>query len=455
MTSRTISKQLREDPRLGKMKQELISLVEEYQEKITGIRPPKDNLQIEYDQVIEEFTQVRGGKLFYPYLGSGFGKGPLVELMDGSVKYDFIIGIGAHFFGHNHPEIMGAGIDAALSDTVMQGHLQQNRDAVSLSHLLVDASGLDHCFISSTGVMANENGLKIIFQKNYPRNRILAFEGCFMGRTLALSQVTDKPVFREGLPLNVDVDYIPFYDDQDPEGSTERAVNALRKHLARYPGKHAVMCFELVQGEAGFRPGTTRFFSALMEILKEEGIAVLVDEVQTFGRTPELFAFHHFQLQKYVDVVTIGKLSQICATLYRSEFVPRPGLLSQTFTASTSAIRAATVLIQKLIDEGYYGHEGKIVKLHHHFAEGLKNLETAYPDKISGPFGIGAMIAFTPYGGEREKVLLFVRKLFDKGVISFIAGSKLTRCRFLVPAVTLTEKDIDEVLSIIEGIVKI
>ena len=79
--------------------------------------------------------------------------------------------------------------------------------------------------------MANENALKIAFQKNAPATRLLAFDRCFAGRSLIFSQVTDKPVFREGLPLNQAVDYIPFYDPERPEESTREAVLALKKPL--------------------------------------------------------------------------------------------------------------------------------------------------------------------------------------------------------------------------------
>jgi 4-aminobutyrate aminotransferase-like enzyme len=54
---------------------------------------------------LQEFAADRGGKLFYDYIGSGIGNGPLVELADGSVKYDFITGIGVHYFGHSHPGV--------------------------------------------------------------------------------------------------------------------------------------------------------------------------------------------------------------------------------------------------------------------------------------------------------------------------------------------------------------
>jgi len=404
MSNSTISESFNKDPRVAEAKKILLDTVKEHQQKITGIRPPNPDLKLSYEELLKNFHDVRGAKLYFPYIGSGFGNGALVELLDGSVKYDFICNIGPHYWGHSHPEMINAAIDAALSDTIMQGNLQQNADALEMCNLLTKASKLDHCMLSTSGATANENALKIAFQKKFPANRILAFERCFMGRTLALSQITDKAIFRECLPINYGIDYIPFYDSARPDESTKESVASLKKYLARYPKQHAMMCMELVQGEGGFWTAPKEFFVALLDILKEHDIAILFDEIQSFGRTPQLFAFQHFGLEKYADIVSVGKLSQICATLYKKEFAPRPGLLSQTFTGSTSALRAGITIITHLLNDGYFGPTGKIVKLHEYFANKLRELEKKHPTLVHGPFGIGTMLAFTPFDGDNQRL---------------------------------------------------
>jgi 4-aminobutyrate aminotransferase-like enzyme len=446
---RLIAEDLVNDPRIAQAKSLILETVLSHRKQLTGIRPPLQTRKQGYQETLAEFANYRGANLWFPYLGSGIGNGSLVELADGSVKYDFICGIGTHYWGHSHPVLIEAGINAAISDIVMQGHLQQNINAFNLSKLLVDHSKMDHCFFTTSGAMANENALKIALQKNYPATRILAFDHCFVGRTLAISQITDKPSFREGLPRNVFVDYVPFFNPADPEGSTQSAVDILKKHIARYPKEHSIMCLEMVQGEGGFNVGSTEFFKKLIKILRENNIAVFADEVQTFGRTTELFAFQYFGLQDDVDIVTIGKLSQTCATLFKSNYKPRPGLLSQTFTASTSAIEASLALLKELINGCYFGSHGKISKLHAYFASKLSNLAHKHPQWVQGPFGIGSMIAFTPYDGSTQRVISFVHRLFDAGVISFIAGTNPTRVRFLVPVGAVSESDIDHVVQII------
>jgi len=450
ITKDLVASKLSNDPRIAEAKRLILSAVNEHQQNISKVTPTNPSMKKFYEDTLASFGDIRGGKLWYPYIGSGMGNGALVELIDGSVKYDFISGIGVHYWGHSHPDLIEASIDSAISNTIMQGHLQQNNDSFKFSQLIIDNCNMDHCFLTTSGAMANENALKIAFQKNFPANRVLAFKSCFAGRTLAISQITDKPQYREGLPDTLSVDYVPFFDPTDPENSIKTSLQALQQHIQRYPNQHAVMIFEMVQGEAGIKPGSHEFFKALMTELKKHNITVFVDEVQTFGRTPQLFAYQHFDVEEYVDIVTIGKLSQVCATLFSKEYKPKPGLLSQTFTGSTTVIRAGQVIVSSLVKGDYFGTNGKIQNLHTYFVEHLEKLSHKYPSLIEGPWGIGAMIAFTPFKGDKEKVLKLTHSLFAAGVISFIAGADPMRIRFLIPIGAIEKSDIDNVVKILE-----
>jgi len=439
------------DPDFDNAAQKILNTVMKHSKKITEIRPPKEELAQTYEETIKSFSYYRGMNLFYPYLGSGIGNGALVELADGSVKYDFISGIGVHF-GHSHPTLITASLNAAIEDIAMQGHLQQNRTSFELTELLLKHSGLAHGVLCSSGAMANENALKLAFQKKTPAHRVLAFERCFMGRTLTLAQITDKAAFREGLPHLIHVDYIPFYDWRDPMGSTQRALETLDKFLLRHPEKYACMCFEMIQGEAGCYPGKHEFFVEVMQKLKEHGIAIIVDEVQSFGRTDKLFAFQGFGLQEYVDIVTVGKLLHTCATLYTSEFRPKPGLIAQTYTAASASIHGGKAILSSLLNDGYLGLSGRIMQIRKHLVDHLQQIADKYPEHFEGPFGHGLMIAATPFQGDREKVIAYIRALYEAGVIVFIAGANPTRVRFLVPAGGITNEAIDHVAVILEEV---
>lgn len=441
------AEKLNDDPRIKQAKSLLLQALTEQQRGFQKIKSADPERKITYQALLDRVAETRGSKLYFPYVGSGIGHKSLVELLDGSIKYDMITGIGVHFFGHSYPDFLESNIDAALSDAVMQGNLQQNSDGVELSSLLIEQSGLPHCFLSTSGVMANENALKIALQKNAPAQRILAFDHCFAGRSLTFSQVTDKPAFREGLPLNVAVDYIPYFDPDRPDASIEEAKNRLLQVIQRYPKGHAIMIFELVQGEGGFYPGSKAFFEPLMKICKEHRIAVFADEVQSFARTPSLFAFQHFGLSEYVDIAAIGKLSQVAATLFSKEYAPRHGLLSQTFIGSTSALKTGKLLIEKLLQGNFYGKNGRISAIHQRFEDHFKKM----PHLLKGPYGIGCMVAFTPLDGSYETTTKVIHALYDAGVITFIAGAHPSRVRMLVPGGVIEDEEIDEVMKIIKS----
>ncbi len=445
---------LRDDPRLEAGRRLMLSALADQQQRLTGIRAADPERKLEYETAIRQFGELRGGELYYPYLGSGIGRGALVELADGSVKYDMISGIGVHYFGHGASTVVAAALDAALCDIVMQGNLQQDRETLGMTRLLTelasrDGARLSHCLLTTSGAMANENALKIALQKKHPASRVLAFEHGFAGRTLALAQITDKAAYRVGLPTTLAVDYVPYFDADRPAESTAAAIAVLRQHLARYPRQHAVMVVELVQGEGGYYAGDRDFFLALLRELRNAGIAIFFDEVQTFGRTTQPFAFQHFGLDEFADLVSIGKLSQLCATLFTHEYQPKPGLVSQTFTAATASLFTGRAIIGALASGDYFGPTGRIQQVHDRFVSRLQEIGRRHPDSIRGPWGLGAMIAFTPFGGSADTVKGLLRALFDEGVIAFLAGSNPTRIRLLPPVGVITDADIDQVCEVV------
>lgn len=453
------AEKLQTDPRVVEAKRLLREAVHDHQSALTGIRGSLPGRTRCYAEMLERATAVRGGSLFFPYLGSGLGRGALVELADGSVKYDMITGIGVHVFGHSDEDLVNTGVDAAIADSIMQGNLQQNADPALFSEELVSVAcesgaALRHCFLSTSGATANENALKMLFQAKAPANRLLTFSNTFAGRTMALSQVTDRPQNRVGLPTVLAVDYVPFFDSADPEGSIARSLAALREHLARYPGLHAGMMMEPIQGEGGYYVAASEFFVALCDELRRHKIPVYFDEVQTFGRTSRMFAFQHLGLDEYADVATVGKMTQVCATLFRDELTPKPGLVSQTFTGSTSSIMAARSILRRLRQGNYYGPDGRIAQIHARFVQHFNTLHAKYPEAISGPWGLGGMVAFTAFGGDAAKTKLVMNRLYEAGVITFVAGDNPKRIRMLPPLGAVTDEDIDNVCGILGNVLE-
>ncbi len=77
-------------------------------------------------------------------------------------------------------------------------------------------------------------------------------------------------------------------------------------------------------------------------------------------------------------------------------------------------------------------------------------LDLPHPDLLSGPYGLGGMVAFQPFDGTIEKAKPFIYALFEAGVIAFTAGAKPIRVRFLPPIGAISDEQIDAVCHIVE-----
>lgn len=421
---------------------------------IDGVKPPTKEGEVQQQVLAERIDTARGRPLFFNYVGSGKGRGPYVELTDGSVKMDLINGIGIHVLGHSHPAIVEKSLEAALSDVVVQGNLQPNHEYLDMMEKLIEVaarkSKLKHAWLCQSGSMANENGLKICRQKANGARMVLSFSNSFAGRTTMMAEITDNDNYRVGLPRYDEVLRIPFYDEKNPN-STNETLEALKNQIAKHKGNIGCFMFEPMQGEGGYRAAPRDFFVPLLDLCKAEGIPIFMDEVQTFCRTSEFFAFQTLDLGEYADVVSVAKSLQNGATLYTEEFNPQPGLISGTFSGSTVALKAGTHVLNILDNEGYMGQNGKVMKIHHQFIGMLNDLsQTTCKGLLSEAGGLGLMVAFTPFDGSKEKMLKLVKRLFENGLMCFGCGSNPYRVRFLLPAI-LEEKHIKEAKNIIES----
>lgn len=439
------------------------SLVEEAQafsNKITGVRGPDPAREKTSQRLLDEVAKTRGRELFYPYIGTGVGRGPYVELEDGSVKLDLINGIGIHLMGHSHPRVTAAAVRGALSDIIMQGNLQPNKEYLQLSQKLVSLAGrksrLKHVWLATCGTMANENALKICRQKKTPARMIITMENAFAGRSTLMAEVTDNPTFKVGLPDYNEVLRLPFSPTYDLSQTAEMAkagqvaLQKLKEHVAKHEGNICAFVFEPMQGEGGYKVAGREYLLPLLDFCKQKGIPIWVDEVQTFTRTGQFFAFETLGIGEYVDVCTVAKTLQDGATLYTEEFNPQPGLIAGTFSGNSSALTAGIEILNILENENYMGPTGKIQRIHDEFVGMLRRLnETTCKGLLKDAGGLGLMVAVTPFDGSKEKQGQLLKSLFKNGLMTFGCGRGPYRIRFLIPAV-LTSEDIKVAEKIIE-----
>jgi 4-aminobutyrate aminotransferase-like enzyme len=404
---------------------------------------------------LDELARLRGRPAFYPYLGSGVGRGARAMLADGRWVLDLALGIGVHLFGHGNLDLVETAIRAAASDLVMQGNLVFNREYNLLMNALLAHAprSMAHCWLSLSGADANENALKLVRQRRDGRPGIIAFRGCFHGRTSAMAEITDRPDYRAGQPQTFPVRYLPFYERHDPR-SAATTLLMLRQTIAGEGDQIAAMIVELVQGEAGFITAPREFFVPLFEECRRAGIAIWIDEVQTFGRVSALFATDLLNLADYADVITVGKVFHGSALLFRKEFAPDPALISGTYSGATVPMAVARRIIEKLTSEPILGPDGREKQLEELTRNHLERLSHEKPGLISEVDGVGAMIAFRIGDGSLNSTREFIRRCFEAGLVLYYGGHEPACVRLFLPAGVLTEDELDEAFVIMQRCLK-
>lgn len=466
-TNSTTGKAIFTDPAIESSIDALVEQVMEHNRTITDTKAADPKIAESFNAIIERCKAVKGNNLVYHSIGSGAGNGALVEMADGSVKWDMLTGIGVHFLGHGNPKVIKAQLIAGINEATKHGNLQTNFGAYEFGEKLIKhasrGSNLKHAFMTTSGAMANESAIKICYQKHAPASRVLAFEHCFMGRSVTMAQIGDSAGGRMGIPLSTQVDYVPFWNEAiaelhgGPNAYTDCCVAQLQRFIDRYPKQHACFIFELVQGEGGFNVAKRDFFKALMDVCRDNNIAIWDDEIQSFGRTESMFAYEQYDLGDYVDVFCVGKMTQACATLWTERYNPKPGLLSGTFTGNTSDFTVGSLLLDELGNNDYYGSNGKFAVHHAEFRSQVKKLIDKHPDwfpdapktkELVG--GVGGMMKFTPFGGDKAKVMKTCKYAYEEGVITFYCGHGPFHVRMLPPLPVMKMEDWPRVFECLE-----
>lgn len=149
----------------------------------------------------------------------------------------------------------------------------------------------------STGAEANENAVKIA-RYFTGRQKLLAFDGAYHGRTHMTMSLTSKAhPYKTGFgPFSNDVIHVPVpTSPRGLEGTVEDSLDRVRATLAQHdPMSFAAMIIEPILGEAGCLIPQEGFLAGLRKIADEHGILLIADEVQSgMGRTGRIWAIEY------------------------------------------------------------------------------------------------------------------------------------------------------------------
>jgi len=395
------------------------------------------------------------------------GYGVWLEDPDGNTFLDCNAGVAVCSTGHCHPEIVQAITEQVQRLIHLCGTDFYYRQMPDLGRKLNEICPIDgetKTHFANSGAEAIETALKLAMYHTR-RQKFISFFGSFHGRTLgALSLTSSKKAQRLGFMRQaLDVVHVPYpnkfrhFADEKPcdeEKISRDVINWIENRLFKTttpPEEVAGIVLEVVQGEGGYIPAPKLFVKELRRICDENGIMLIVDEVQSgMGRTGKMFALDHHEGVK-ADIMClakgIGSGLPIGATVAKAEIMSwHKGAHASTFGGNPVCIAAALKTIE-LLQNGLVENSATVGK---YLEDGLRNLQSKYK-QIGDVRGLGMMLGveFVKEDGEpdaelRDKIEM---ACFNKGLIILGCGTSTIRWS---PPLILTKENVDVALEIFD-----
>jgi acetylornithine/succinyldiaminopimelate/putrescine aminotransferase len=357
---------------------------------------------------------------FSPERGEG------VVLVDGRGRryLDFYGGHAVALLGYGHTGLLDA-LDRQARTLFFQSNVVPLavRDQAAERLVGFAPAGLDRAFFVNSGAEANENALRIALVAT-GRERIVAVEGAFHGRTAAAAAVTAGSERWYGfLQRPFATTFVPFDD-----------VGALR---AAVRDDVAAVIVEPVQGVAGARACAPEFLTAARDVTAQRGALLIFDEVQCgMGRTGHPFAAQAYGVTP--DLLTVAKGLAggfpAGAVLTRSPIgaVLRRGALGTTFGGGPLAAALVVAVIDAIEAEG--------------LLENVRRLSTRLrAESVVGPVeavqGMGFLLGLRTSAPARE----VLAELRARGILA--GASADPHVVRLLPPLVLKDEHVDRLVA--------
>lgn len=398
------------------------------------------------------------------------GYGALIEDVDGNTFLDFNAGVAVAALGHGHPEIAEviarqAGEFIHISGT--DYYYPQQTELAEKLNRITPGDFLKKVHYGNSGAEAMEGALKAaVYSTN--RQKFIAFRGAFHGRTFGtLSLTASRAAQRRGFgPQALDVTHVPYANPirfplslKEGEGIGRRVARYIEDTIFRttvHPQDCAAIIVEPVQGEGGYVVPTPDFLPELRRICDDNGIVLIVDEVQTgVGRTGKMWAVEHFGVVPDIMCMAkaIGGGLPLGVTIAREDLMQwHVGAHASTFGGNPVAI-AASLKTLEILENGVLANAAAMGD---YLIESLRELKQRH-DCIVDVRGLGLMIgiefardpeAVTPWPELRDKI---VTECFNRGLV--IQGAGESSIRFSPPLI-IDREQADFAVKVLEESIK-
>ena len=390
------------------------------------------------------------------------GEGATITDVDGNTFIDFTGGVGCLNVGHANPRVVEAVQDQAARFFHTDFTIVPYEVYVTLAERLIALSpfrGPAKAAFFNAGTEAVENAVK--FARAYTkRPAVIAFEGGFHGRTLLAMSLTSKThPYKAGLgPFSPEVYRVPFA--QDYRGPSARdALDALERALVTTVAAESVaaLVIEPVQGEGGFVVAPKEFLTGIRRICDENGIVLVVDEVQTgFGRTGKMFAIEHYGIEPDLMIVakSIAAGLPLSGVIGKAEIMDAPddSAIGGTYVGNPIAQAAALAVLDVF-------EEDSLVERATALGEAIRSRMQGWQERwpaVGDVRGLGVMLAIElvrdPATREPapELATAVVEAAAERGLLLLKSGIYSNCIRVLVPLV-ISDAEVDEALAVWEA----
>jgi acetylornithine aminotransferase len=310
-----------------------------------------------------------------------------------------------------------------------------------LADKLVALSGMSNVFFCNSGLEANEAALKMArkfgHDKGIERPEIVVYDKAFHGRSIATLSATGNAKIQQGFgPLVEGFIRVPLND-----------IPAIEQATAGNPNVVAVF-FETIQGEGGIHPMSNEYLQAVRKLCDERDWLLMIDEVQCgIGRTGKWFA--HQWAGIHADVMPLAKglgsgvpIGAVVAGP-KAAGIFQPGNHGTTFGGNPLAMRAGVETIRIMEEDGLLENASRVGT---YLKNGLQHELGAVPG-FKEIRGNGLMIGIDldrPCGPLMGQAL-------QAGLLLSVTADSVIR---LLPALTMTTTEADEVVSVLVPLVK-
>ena len=205
---------------------------------------------------------------------------------------------------------------------------------------------------------------------------------------------------------------------------------------------------ETIMVEGGIKVVPDFCLKGLRELCDENGILLILDEVQSAYRTGNFFAFDKSGIVP--DIVPIAKgigggfPLGACLLTKKVSVGMSPGSHGSTFGGNPLAMAVGNAVLDIIFEKNFL----KDVELKgEYFHNGLKKIKEKYPKIIEEIRGIGLIKGLKMIVDNTE----FIKKLMDQKMLTIKAEENVIR---LFPPLIVSNNEIDEAISKIETVCK-